>query len=354
MNKYLKYVSLFVVLTAMFFGAGLGLAEVRVRFFSSQKTVIIPENKTALEITEIPDKNVPTDNLAEEIVIPETENIEGATEPVGAQTQNSFSFGILGDSQYFKPGSNGGLQKAVRNMQKENPDLVLAVGDLVSGCDGGVECVGKYSEWKKATAPFSGRIYAMQGNHDRTGKDKADSAWAASFNFPTNGPAGYAELAYSLDQEDSHFVVLDSEKPKENIINDAQRGWLEQDLAKNKKLNTFVFFHEPAYPVSSKIGESLDVNGGDRNDLWNILVRHKVTAVFSGHEHIFSRKQVNGVYQFVIGNTDSFNHDAPKPGMAEYSYVGQHYAVVTVTGKKKTVKLYTVDGKLLNSFDFQK
>lgn len=355
MKKILKYVFLFLVLAAIIFGVGIGLAEIRMRFFSPQKTVIIPENKAASEIAETPKENVPTDNPAEEAIIPETENIEGSTEPTGTPEQKTFSFGILGDSQYFKAGNpNGGLQKAVRNMQKENPSLVFSMGDLVSSCDNPGECQPKYAQWKQATAPFSGRIYAMQGNHDRTGGDKADSAWAASFSFPTNGPAGFAELAYSFDREDSHFVVLDSEKPKENIINDTQRGWLEQDLARNKKPNTFVFFHEPAYPVSSKIGESLDVNNKDRNDLWNILIRHRVTAVFSGHEHIFSRKQVNGVYQFVVGNTDSFDHDAPKPGMAEYSYVGQHYAIITVSGKKKTVKLFTVDGKLINSFDFQK
>jgi 3',5'-cyclic AMP phosphodiesterase CpdA len=115
-----------------------------------------------------------------------------------------------------------------------------------------------------------------------------------------------------------------------------------------------VFFHEPAYPVSSKIGESLDVNNKDRNNLWNILVRHQVTAVFSGHEHIFSRKNINGVYQFVVGNTQAFNHDAPKPGMAEYSYVGEHFAIVSVDGEKINVKLYSTGGKPINSFDFKK
>jgi len=176
----------------------------------------------------------------------------------------------------------------------------------------------------------------------------------ASFNFPKNGPAGFQGFTYSFDLKNSHFVVLDSDKPRENMINDTQRSWLEKDLAKNKKENTFVFFHEPAYPVSSKIGESLSVNNKDRNALWDILVRHRVTAVFSGHEHIHSRKNINGVYQFVIGNTQSFNHDAPKPGMAEYSYVGPHFAIVTVDGKKINVKIYKTDGVQINSFDFTK
>ncbi|HLN18949.1 MAG TPA: metallophosphoesterase, partial [Patescibacteria group bacterium] len=249
---------------------------------------------------------------------------------------------------------NGGLQKAVRNLKKDNPALVFAMGDMISSCDDAGECTPKYSQWKSATSPFSGKIFAMQGNHDRTGKDKADGAWNAAFNFPKNGPNGFQNMAYSFNHGNTHFAVLDSDKPKEHIINGAQRSWLDQDLARNKKENTFVFFHEPAWPVGAKIGESLDVENSERNALWEIIARHRVTAVFSGHEHIFSRKNVNGVYQFVVGNTDSFDHTAPRAGMAEYAFVGLHYAVVSVTGKKINVKVYTVDGKMVNSFDFQK
>jgi len=355
MGKYLRYILLFIVLATIFFGAGIGLAELRLRFFSPQKIIIIPEKK-AISAPEKTAKSVSADNPVETTSLSETENIEGSTEPTNSEEQKTFSFAILGDTQYFDNFLNfrSGLRRAVKNIQKENPNLVFAVGDLVNSCDKKDKCQQKFNEWKKATAPFSGHIYAAQGNHDRTGGEKADEAWNASFNFPQNGPDGFRNMVYSFDYDNSHFVVLASDKPKENNINDAQRQWLEQDLAKNKKPNTFVFFHEPAYPVSSKIGESLDVNGGDRNNLWNILVRHRVTAVFSGHEHIFSRKNINGVYQFVVGNTDSFNHEAPKPGIAEYSHVGQHYVIVTVAGKKKTVKLYTVDGKPLNSFDFER
>lgn len=354
MGKIIKYIVIIVVLMAAFFGAGLGLAELKIRYFSPQKTIIVPQNNDNIVTEEKKEPEIsPESQITEqpEEKAANVENIEGSTEP----SEQSFSFAILGDSQYFNPAnSNGALQRAVRNMKKENPDLVFAVGDMISSCDNVGECVPKFAQWKKATSPFSGKIYVMQGNHDRTGKDKADEAWNASFNFPKNGPAGFQNMTYSFDRGDSHFVVLDSDKPKENIINDVQRNWLEQDLARNKKANTFVFFHEPAWPVGAKIGESLDVEGKDRNALWEILVRRRVTAVFSGHEHIFSRKQVNGLYQFVVGNTDSFDHQNANPGAAEYSYVGQHYAIVTVSGKKITVKAYSVDGKKVDSFDFQR
>jgi hypothetical protein len=196
--------------------------------------------------------------------------------------------------------------------------------------------------------------YLIQGNHDRTGEEKADSAWQEVFNLPTNGPAGYSELTYSFDFKNSHFVILDSEKPEERLINGEQRSWLERDLSRNKKEKTFVFFHEPAYPVSNKITESLDANPGERDALWAILNKYKATAVFVGHEHIHSRRKINNLYQFGFGNTESFNHDLPKPGVAEYSYQGQHFGLVEIKDSQITVKVYSVDGKILNSFIFEK
>jgi 3',5'-cyclic AMP phosphodiesterase CpdA len=213
------------------------------------------------------------------------------------------------------------------------------------------ECETKYKNWKSILGSFGSNAYVMQGNHDRTGKEKADAVWEKVFSYlPGNGPQGFVKFAYSFDFDNSHFVVLDSDKPKEFLINETQRNWLDQDLSRTRKENIFVFFHEPAYPTNSKIDEGLDTNPKDRDALWNIFVKHKVKAVFSGHEHIQSRRKIDGIYQFIFGNTDSFNHLAPKPGMAEYSYVGPGFGIVEVEGKKITVETFSVQGKILNSF----
>jgi 3',5'-cyclic-AMP phosphodiesterase len=298
----------------------------------------IPENTAEI-------KNENSSTLVEE-------KVENISANQGGE-ENKFAFGIIGDTQYFKAGNqNGGFQKAVKLLASKNVDLTMAIGDIVSSCD--TDCESKLAGWKSAMGALYPKAYAMMGNHDRTGKDKSDAIWQKFFSFPTNGPAGYSELAYFFDFKNTHFVVLNSEKPDENIVNETQRAWLEQDLNANKKENVFVFFHEPAYPTNSKIGESLDAKPKERDALWNILSAHKVTAVFNGHEHIASRRNVGGIYQFVFGNTDSFNHLAPKPGMAEWSYVGQNFGVIEVEGKKITVNTYSTDGKLLDSFQLVK
>ncbi len=107
--------------------------------------------------------------------------------------------------------------------------------------------------------------------------------------------------------------------------------------------------------MSSKIGESLDAQAGQRNALWQILEKYNVTAVFNGHEHIVSRRKIGGIYQFVFGNTDSFNHDLPKSGVAEYaSQIQGSFGLVKVSGQEITVEVYDPNGKLLNSFPFSK
>jgi 3',5'-cyclic-AMP phosphodiesterase len=277
--------------------------------------------------------------------------------------ENSFSFAIFGDSHLFKSGnSEGNFQKAVKEIEKLNPDKVFSIGDLVSSCNE-KDCEEKLNSWKTALGASVSKFDAIQGNNDRTDGDKSDAIWQKVFDFPTNGPEGFSELAYSSDFKNSHFIFLDSEKPNEHKVNSAQRDWLEKDLADNKKDNTFVFFHEPAYPTSSKIGECLDKNASDRNALWKILDSHNVTAVFSGRENVNSRKKIdssvfsgakNSLYQFIVGNTDATDDAEPKAGVAEYSHKGNDFMLISVKGKAITAKVYSLDGTELNSFDFSK
>jgi len=277
----------------------------------------------------------------------------------------SFSFAILGDTQRFKAGdANGNFQKAMASVRKLNPDMVFAVGDLVGSCDSYSKCEHDYTNWKNIVGSLMPKTYAVQGNHDRTGGSKADKIWQSEFSLPTNGPADYSEITYSFDFQNSHFVVLASDDPIMHKINEQQRAWLEKDLAANKKDNTFVFFHEPSFPVSSKVGESLDKHPSDRDALWQIFDKYNVTAVFNGHEHIYSRQLIdqdefpaekNKIYQFIIGNTDAYEKEnVAISSNVDYYHKGHDFCIVEVNGKQITVKLYSVDGNLVDSFTFSK
>jgi hypothetical protein len=285
---------------------------------------------------------------------PATANINQTLNlPAANSSPNSVTFAVIGDTKTFSAGnSNGNLQKAVRSLSQQKFDLAFVMGDLLSSCDGASSCEKNYADWKNVMSPILPKTYEVQGNHDRTDGDKADAVWQKVFSLPINGPAGFSELTYSFDAGNSHFVVLDSEKPQEQIINDVQRNWLEQDLAANKKENIFVFFHEPAFKMSQKSEDGLDANPGERDKLWNILKKHKVAAVFNGHFHMIARKSQDGIQQFVIGDTDSTAEDVPQKNLTDFGLTGHHYAIVSVTGKTVDVKIYSLDGNLENDFSF--
>ncbi|MFZ2187211.1 MAG: metallophosphoesterase [Candidatus Moraniibacteriota bacterium] len=325
--------SIFSILAAALVIAGIFMVQSRFHF----SEVIEKDGENSVEQPSVPIEDKTRANLPQ----------------APASDDAKFSFAVIGDTQRFKPGNaNGGFQQAVKSITAKNVDFLMTEGDLLSSC--GEDCAGNLTTWKNILGPLVSKTYELMGNHDRTGRASSDSAWQNMFDLPTNGPDGYSELTYSFNFQNSHFVVLNSEKPKGSIVDKTQRDWLGKDLAANKKENTFVFFHEPAYPVSSKIDASLDAYADERDALWNIFTTYGVTAVFNGHEHIYSRRNIGSIYQFVFGNTDSYDHELPKSGVAEFSYQGKSFGIVEVAGKQITVNLYEVGGKMINSFQFSR
>lgn len=275
--------------------------------------------------------------------------------------KNKFKFAIIGDAHY-KERKDKNFNKAIDFIEDQKVDLVLTVGDNLSSCKS-KDCKKTIKNWKKDLKSLSSKIFITLGNHD-VKKEKVLSYWKESFNLPENGPEEYKELVYSFNYGNSHFVVLESDI-EENVIDDKQLNWLENDLKNNKKSNTFVFYHEPAFPIKSKVDESLDVESKQRNKLWRVIDKYKVTAVFSGHEHLHSRRLIdkktfpeakNSIYQFIVGNTNYFDHEheAPKKlsDVSGLEFVSLEKVVLIVELEKGgiNVKLYSVEGKLLDDF----
>ncbi len=279
-----------------------------------------------------------------------------------ASTSN-FTFGIVGDSEKFNPDiSNGPLQKAVKKISTAKSKFIVSMGDMSTSCGGDDVCKTRFTSFKDILKSKFSKYYLTMGDNDRT-DTSADDIWQEVFSLPGNSPSSsYDETVYSFNYGNSHFVFLNSQNPDDHDVDSDQRTWLEEDLNNNTRENVFVFFHEPAWPTNSKVGKSLDKNPSERDELWNILSDYKVTAVFSGHEHLYTRKKItvdllpgvkNEVYQFIVGNTNaSTSAKVPKKGMSDYYYTKNSYVLVDVKGKKITVRAYKTNGKLLNKFDF--
>lgn len=264
-----------------------------------------------------------------------------------------FSFAVLGDTKDFSMrDDDGDFQKAVALIKKENVDLVFSVGDLISSREDPEKCERGFRDWKEIMGDLMKKTYVTVGNHDAEGGEKARQIWREYFSLPINGPPGYEETVYSVDYENTHFVVLNTQFPEPHKVSREQMQWLEYDLAQNIKENIFVFMHEPPFPVAQRIGESMDMFPEERDLLWDIFLANKVDAVFVGHEHIYSRKKIDGIYQFMIANTDANVYDAPEKEVVEKYCQCRHYAIVQVFKNSVLLNVYDIKGNPVDSFSF--
>ena len=365
MKKSYFYIIFLVVAAALsplvFKGGFFVASQINDRFLKSKSVIVIanPANENNNnEITANEPANAVADNSQSDVATQDATTSPSQPEnniPAPADNNsigNGVIFAVIGDTKTFTTSPSGNLGRAVKSLTKQNFDIAFVMGDLVSSCDGGSSCEVKYNSWKSVMAPILSKTYEIVGNHDRTGGSSADAVWQKEFTLPTNGPSGFSESVYSFNRGNSHFVVLNTEKPSEHAFNDVQKNWLEQDLAANKKENTFVFFHEPLFQMSQDKNDTMDANSKDRDVLWNILKKYNVTAVFNGHLHMFARKNQSGIQQIVVGDTASTADDVPQKGMTDYGLTGHHYSIVSVSGKEVDLKTYTVDGVLVNDFKF--
>jgi len=283
-----------------------------------------------------------------------------------AQFGQNFKFIAMSDSR----GSNLGVNKKVlsalvENMIKTQPDakFVLFAGDLVDGSKTNPEqTVSELLHWKEVMSPIYNnpnmvwpKIWVVVGNHEvQHPKDEANFRKIFPDVF-LNGPSDEKGISYSFDYEKHHFVFVTSDRwyyGKPNDTTDDKRDWhyiknldwLENDLKAARERDVkdiFVVSHEPAFPIGGHLHDALPNLGvnlklpldstrqwylNQRNEFLRILKTYKVTAYICGHEHLYGRESVDGVYQIVAGSSGAplyyFNptFDEPKNPEHEFSY----------------------------------
>jgi hypothetical protein len=254
----------------------------------------------------------------------------------------SFAFtcdgrtGGLGGGDTALEGINGISARALAiQMARHSPHMLIFTGDLINGYTTREDDFrAQMRSWKRIYGPLWHEvpIYTGMGNHeslidifpDRTQVDKqdqqsAEAVFASEFVHPMNGPEPerpglppYKGSVYSFDYAGCHFTQLNSDywyssRPEEHTGNPfgrllpGQLQWLENDLMAARSAgaqHTFVFVHEPAFPNGGHMQDSL-WGGGEpegvkvRDRFWTIVTQASATAVFSGHEHNYSRTLID-------------------------------------------------------------
>lgn len=262
--------------------------------------------------------------------------------PVGADVP--FQFTVIGDSRYgIEP-----HRRVVEQMAKEVPDFVLGTGDMVD--DG-----SRQDQWQQffdvENRMLRDNVYfPALGNHDRQGRGRTADTYRAFFSVPENG--GDTERYYAFSYASARFLILDSNVYSFSLTD--QTSWIERELVAARQDPTihhiFVVMHHPPFSIS--------LHGGARElrDRWvPLFERYNVSAVFSGHDHVYSRAEHEGVRYFVSGGGGAPLYPRrPKSDPVDVEAVKKfervfHYLRITVSGQRVEVTGVRADGTTIET-----
>jgi len=270
-------------------------------------------------------------------------NGEFATAPeVG--TDVPFSFIVMGDTR------NGvdAHRRVVERMAQEVPDFVVGTGDMVD--DG-----HQQDQWQQffeiENRLLRDNVYfPAVGNHDRQGRGRTADSYRAFFSVPDNG--GDTERYYAFSYAAARFLVLDSNEYSFALSD--QTAWLERELIAARQdpatRHVFVVMHHPPFSIS--------VHGGSRDlrERWTPLFEnYQVSAVFSGHDHVYERAEHEGIRYFVSGGGGAPLYPRrPNPSPVDLEAVKKfervfHFLRVTVTGTRVEVTGVRTDGTVIET-----
>ena len=197
----------------------------------------------------------------------ETDIYEGfAFDTDGKNVSKGFNFAAAGDF-----GCTSNTRKTVENMKKNDPELVLPLGDL--SYQKSANC------WFDMMSPLKNKIFITLGFHDvNDGQAKLDQ-FVKSFELD--------KPYYSFDYGKVHFLVMASESPFANGSD--QYNFVKQDLEEttNKKDVNWIIVtsYKPFYSSPSKHTGEKEL----RSVYHPLFEKYDVDLVLHAHNHNYQR-----------------------------------------------------------------
>jgi predicted phosphodiesterase len=246
----------------------------------------------------------------------------------------STQFGItgttiayMGDARPSKFGTTGitELTKDFNQVVPQSPsgkvDAIFMIGDM-----------DKIPQTQKAFAASNIRnipIFYVVGNHEvaTNGDLSAIRAIYPKSKIPLiPGPIGTDKTTYSLNVGDIHIVNTNQywngtnndawfkyKNSDGGYIPDALYNWINNDLSKSSQRWKIVVGHEPLYPKSRHIGDSLDKDPANRDKLQNLFISQKVAVFVGAHTHFAAVNLQDSVYHVDAGVSGQKTIDGEDP-----------------------------------------
>ena len=266
------------------------------------------------------------------------------------------------------------------------------------------EGIGNHESLHEFYRDASGNRY----ERDRAGDVNSESEFARRFANPDRdypaaevrdgrtGPS-YRGTVYSFDYGNAHFVMLNMDYwytgggpagdrslawvllggNRNGYLMEHQLQWLANDLKRARArgaVHLFVCGHDPAFPTGGHAGDAMwwgglndpTIPSGDvtamRSRFLKIVSDNRVTALFFGHEHAYSRLVIDQtvdpvmqvpVTQIISGGAGApaYARDPTVPWVRAVRKFASafHYVLIVVDGPRVSFSAIDADGNIIDS-----
>jgi Calcineurin-like phosphoesterase len=247
---------------------------------------------------------------------------------------DALKFGVMGD---FGTGKREQYQMAdqMARVRTQFPFvLMLTVGDNIYGGSKPKDFLDKFEKPYKALLDAGVKFYASLGNHD----SRQQSVYAP-FNMD-----GRTYYTFKAPRGSVRFFAIES-----SYLDPPQLQWLERELESSRDDWKIPYFHHPLYSSGGRHGSDLP----KRKVLEPLFLKHGVSVVFAGHDHIYERiEPQSGITHFVVGSSGqlrkgNINRSTGFTAFANASE--QAFLAVEISGDELHFNAVARSGKVIDS-----
>lgn len=234
----------------------------------------------------------------------------------GADTNadGAFEFVVIGDRTGSGPASWSVMHRAIREINRLNPDFVIMIGDIIEGnVFTGIELARQWQEARQYLDSLRSPVFFVPGNHDIFD--------AGSYHYWRRN---VGNPHYSFDHAGCHFLVLNTEAFRKNGepgFGADQIRFIRNDIDLHRGASHFfIIMHQPVWLMSGKIRSE-----------WNEIVGALGSipySVIAGHLHVLAETEVQGNRYLIVGPTGGRMRLSRNPAMGLF----HHYTRIRTDG----------------------
>src|SRR4051812_17234681 len=257
----------------------------------------------------------------------------GATRPAAASqaaasqemplpnAADSLKFAVIGDNGTGDKPQYEVAQQMVAWRQKFDFPFVVMMGDNIYGSERPQDFQVKFETPYKTLLDAGVKFYASLGNHD-----SREQRYYKFYNMD-----GKLYYSFKAPKQSVRFFAFES-----TYMDQEQLAWIDRELDSSREDWKICYFHHPLYSSARTHGSEMKL----RAALEPLLIRHNVSLVLTGHDHVYERiRPQSGILYFVEGSSGQLREGDLRKG-----------SPLTDKGfdTDQTFMLMEIDGDVLN------